>query len=250
MPAFSAIKSAIPLFNEYKWDSTLIGYDRLIHGEDPWRILQPWLGQPLITSALAVAYHVWFLLIYCGAIYFAVYEKNRQLVARYFIAYFATWTIGGMLMAVGLASVGPCFVKPLLGMDTFSEQMAYLRSANESYPVIVLQVQDMLLEWHRSGQHGLGRGITAMPSMHVALAFLFFLAMRHVGKWPAIVFGVFFLVIFLASIHLAYHYAVDGYASILLVTIIWKISSQISKRWLPEHVEHMECYSKINQVKS
>lgn len=231
MPAFSAVKSAIPLLNDYTWDRTFIALDRAIHGTDVWITLQPWLGHPLITAGLGLSYHAWFQLIYCGTIYFAVYEKNRYLAARYFIAYFATWTIGGMVLAVGLASVGPCFVKPLLGMDTFAEQMAYLAMADKAYPVMVLDVQQQLLAWHSSGQHGLGRGITAMPSMHVALAFLFFLAMCHVSRWAGLAFGLFFVAIFLGSIHLGYHYAVDGYVSILLVAVLWQISGIAAAPW-------------------
>jgi hypothetical protein len=224
MVIFGLVKSAIPLFGEYRWDPTLIAIDRALHGGvDPWRWLQPLLGYPLVTSILSGFYHAWFLLIYGGTVYFAVYQADSALRRRYFIAYFLTWSAIGMLMAVGLASVGPCFVNPLFGIETYSEQMAYLRSANELRPVMTLEVQDALLAWHRTGEDGFGRGISAMPSMHVALAFLFFLAMRHVSRWAAYVFGAFFVIIQIASVHLGYHYAVDGYVSILVVAAIWKL---------------------------
>ncbi|HMO69504.1 MAG TPA: phosphatase PAP2 family protein [Novosphingobium sp.] len=99
--------------------------------------------------------------------------------------------------------------------------MAYLKEADRQFPVLVLDVQQLLLFWHFSGEHGLGRGITAMPSMHVGLAFLFFLAMRHQGRIAAWAFGAFFVVIALASVHLGYHYAVDGYVSMALTGAIW-----------------------------
>ncbi len=221
MPSFSLIKGSIPLLATYGWDNAFITLDQKIHGADPWRLLQPLLGFPIITSLLAKAYHTWFMLIYAGAIFFAFLVEDRVLRYRYFFSYFAMWTIGGMAMAVGLASVGPCFLEPLVGNAHFADQMRYLNAANEVYNIDVLQVQGDLLAWHQARDFGLGRGISAMPSMHVALAFLFFLAIRRVSKYAGWFFGLFALVIQVASVHLAYHYAIDGYVSIILVAFIW-----------------------------
>jgi hypothetical protein len=55
MPAFSAMKSSIGLFDTYHWDSTWINADQAIHGADAWRLLQPVLGFPIVTSGLSVA---------------------------------------------------------------------------------------------------------------------------------------------------------------------------------------------------
>ena len=224
--SFNMVKSAIPLFTPYTWDPALIAADRALHfGYDPWRLLHPLLGYPLVSSALSIAYHFWFLLIYAGTIWFAIYEKDPALRRRYLIAYLLIWSVIGMALAVGLASVGPVFVRPLFGIDTFDEQMAYLRAADAQWPIWTLQVQQELLAWHHSGSHGFGRGISAMPSMHVALAFLFFLAMRHISSAAATFFGVFFVLILLGSVHLGYHYALDGYVSILITGLIWKLAA-------------------------
>jgi hypothetical protein len=230
MPAFSAMKSAIPLFNAYSWDQTWLQLDRTLHGTDAWRVLNVGIGYPIITSIISAFYHLWILLIYAGGVYFCFFQDNRELRARYFIAYFAIWTILGVFMAMAFASVGPAFVGPLLGDRTFDEQMAYLRDANERFPVMVLAVQEQLITWHLSGNHGLGRGISAMPSMHVSLAFLFFLAMRKVSRFSGLFFAVFFVVVLIGSVHLAYHYAVDGYVSIVVTGMIWVISGALARR--------------------
>src|SRR5690606_14246814 len=120
----------------------------------------------------------------------------------------------GIVMATAFASVGPCFLAPMLSDTRFVAQMEYLRQANTHFPVMVLQVQERLIAWHQLGDAGLGRGITAMPSMHVSLALLFFLAMRRVSKRAGYFFGAFFIAILIGSVHLGYHYAVDGYVSI------------------------------------
>ena len=105
------------------------------------------------------------MLIFGGTVYFAIYQKDADLRRRYFLSYFLIWAVCGMLMAVGFASVGPCFVNPLLGIHTFDEQMTYLRAADTYWPVATIEVQETLLGWHRAGNHGFGKGISAMPSM-------------------------------------------------------------------------------------
>jgi hypothetical protein len=221
MPTFSAFKSAMPLLAPFDWDVTFIALDQAIHGEDPWRLLQPVLGYPLITSAISILYHIWIMLIYAGSLYFAIYQSNTELRRRYFFSFLLCWTVLGMGVAVAFSSVGPCFVGPMQGNQHFDEQMAYLRTANEQWPVLTLAVQDILIAWRQSGDHGLGRGISAFPSMHVSIALLFFLAMRHVSPLAGKLAGAYFIVICVGSVHLGYHYAVDGYASIFGTLLIW-----------------------------
>ena len=70
-----------------------------------------------------------------------------------------------------------------------------------------------------------------MPSMHVAMVFLFWLAIREgfprVGRW---IFWLF-VVIWISSVHLAYHYAVDGLVSVVLVWLIWRGSGALFAWW-------------------
>jgi hypothetical protein len=229
MPAFSAMKSSIPLFNSYGWDPAWIAADRAIHGTDPWRLLQPVLGFPIVTSLLSVAYHAWLFLVYAGSVYFCFFARDRELRAQYFIGYFAIWTVVGVGMAVGFASVGPCFLAPLTGDHRFDEQMAYLRAANEHYPVFVLAVQDQLLAWHQQGNHGLAAGISAMPSMHVAMAVLFALSISKVSRIAGVGAWLFVITILIGSVHLAYHYAVDGYVAIAATVALWALAKPLAK---------------------
>ena len=230
LPIFSKLKAAIPRFNPYAWDGTWIELDRLLHGTDPWRLLQPLVGFPAITATLAFFYHLWILLLYLGAVYFCFFQADRTLRARFFVAYFACWAILGVAMATAFASVGPCFVGPIFGDARFDAQMAYLRSANEVYPVMVLPVQDMLLESYRSAGSGLGRGISAMPSMHVSIATLFALAMAKHSKTLGVLFGFFALIVLIGSVHLAYHYAVDGYFAVIGTFAIWRVAGVLARR--------------------
>jgi len=109
----------------------------------------------------------------------------------------------------------------MLGNHHFADQMDYLNRANTHWPIMSLEVQKQLIAWYAAGSAELGRGISAMPSMHVSLAFLFFLAARRVHRVMGIVFGLYAAVILIGSVHLAYHYAVDGYLSIVTTALLW-----------------------------
>lgn len=232
MPCFSALKSMIPLFNAYDWDPAFIAWDRMLFfGHHPVDVLQPVIGHPLVTSLLALLYHAWILLIYVGVLFFLFYRAAAPVARQYFLAFVLSWTLVGGALATLLASVGPCFVGPIFGERTFDAHMAYLAAANEQFPVPTLYVQELLLQWYREGERGLGSGITAMPSMHVAIAHLTWLALRRISRvagWWALAFLV---LIWVGSVHLAYHYAIDGLVSVVAIGAIWWASGALISAW-------------------
>lgn len=221
MPVFSALKSAVSVFNAFQWDRTFIEWDRALLGMDAWELFYPILFYPIILACIAALYHLWLLLIYAGGLYFAFKLDQPELRERYFISYFLIWTVIGGLMAIYFSSVGPCFAYPLMGISDFEPLMDKLHMANSQIPIMVLNVQDELITWQQNSENGLGRGITAMPSMHVSLALLFFLTVRQVSNMAGWVFGVFFLIICVGSIVTGYHYAVDGIVATVATYIIW-----------------------------
>jgi len=232
MPFFSRVKSMIPLFNAFTWDATFIAWDRaLFLGRDAWEAMQPLLGHPPITAALAYLYHAWILLIYLGTLYLLFYRSAAPVRREYLVGFLLIWTVIGGVMATALASVGPCFVGPILGDQTFAAQMAYLEAANREVPILTLPVQEMLLEWYRDDSRGLGSGITAMPSMHVAMAMLFWLAIRQVSPAAGRFFFVFMVLIWIGSVHLAYHYAVDGLVSVIATAMLWWAANRLIAWW-------------------
>ena len=232
MPFFSELKSTIPLFNAYGWDHPFIAWDRMLFfGNDPWRVLQPLLGYPLVPSLLSVLYHAWLIACYLGSAWFVLGPVESSVRRRFMLSFVLGWSVVGGAMATMLASYGPCFVGEFLKDGTFNEQMAYLRAANQHFPVMTLEVQDMLAARFHEDVRGLGSGISAMPSMHVAIAFLLWLGLRAALPRLAWYGFAFFVAIWAGSIHLAYHYALDGLISVIAMAAIWKLSGMLFDWW-------------------
>jgi membrane-associated phospholipid phosphatase len=99
--------------------------------------------------------------------------------------------------------------------------MDYLKTTSELVPVPTLELQRMLWENYQNNGAAVGSGISAMPSMHVAIAALMALfGWRH-SRAAGIALTVYALVVLIGSVHLAWHYALDGYAGALGAWLIW-----------------------------
>ena len=63
--AYSSLKALIPVINPYSWDDFFIKLDAFIHfGLQPWQLLHPFLGNPLITYIINFMYIL--MVFYCS----------------------------------------------------------------------------------------------------------------------------------------------------------------------------------------
>jgi len=127
------------------------------------------------------------------------------------------------MLAALLSSVGPCFYGRLLPdqPDPYADLMAYLRHANSVTPIWAVSTQDYLWGLYTKGALGVGSGISAMPSMHISMAWLLFLFSRQVHRIIGWVMLVYVLLLVVGSVHLGWHYSVDGYVSIITTMLLW-----------------------------
>jgi PAP2 superfamily len=221
LPAFSLAKSNVGQFFAYDWDQAFVAMDIAIHGTDAWRFVHPLIGYAPVTYAINMAYQIWIFLLYIAVPFLWIIRMPKSLRKQFGLSYILCWILIGALFANIFASVGPCFLEPMTGDNHFRPLLEYLSKTDRQFPLLALDVQQKLLEWRAKDNGNLGGGISAMPSMHVSIALLVFLGMRRIGRVFGWVFGTFFVVILLGSVHTGYHYAVDGYASIILTLLIW-----------------------------
>ena len=220
---FTYFKSTIPSINPYSWDVFLTRWDYLLHGgSHPWVLMQPIVGYPIITSGINFVYHLWFFILYAIVVLQAFDNRAPALRMRFLLSFMLTWIVIGTLGAIFFASMGPCYDPNLAnGSSPYAALMDYLRRADELFPVYALGVQEMLWENYQHNRPGIGSGISAMPSMHVATAVLMALFGWQYSRLAGIALTLFALTIFVGSIHLGWHYAIDGYAGALGAWLIW-----------------------------
>ncbi len=222
--AYRALKVSLPDLNEYWADPIFINWDVAIFGQDPWMITH-WLVGPVGTQLIDLLYIFWLpvMVISFG---FAAFAKDQHFRLRATLTFFLTWILLGNLLATALASVGPCFYDDFYGSDRFAPLMDLLAQNN----LVALRVQDTLLS--AMGDESIGSGISAVPSLHCAITMIVVLMVydRYGWEWQVFLAIAYHLVIMFGSVHLAWHYGVDGIISTALVPLIWWLSGWIVRR--------------------
>jgi len=221
---FTNLKILIPAIQPFSWDPTFAEWDRLLHGgRYPWEWLQPLLGYPYVTSLINAVYHSWFFLTYGIFLWQIVDTRRPRLRMQYLLTFLLAWALIGNAAAILLSSGGPVYFGRVTGLpDPFAPLMDYLHHAGEVAPVPALGVQEMLWSSYVAKGLAVGGGISAMPSLHVAIAFSFVLLGAAIDRRLALAAGAFTVLILIGSVHLGWHYAIDGYVSIPLTWLIWR----------------------------
>ncbi len=227
---YTFLKSVIPIIHPFGIDNIIIAIDRWLHfGVDPWVITHYIFSTPWSTLFLNSAYNAWFFIMWGVLFFFTIYNKKELLRQQFLITFLLVWLINGGVFATLFSSVGPCYLELLTGNNIFNplmqrlnEQNVYLQSVG-SLTLWSLNTQNHLWQDYIAQSNGLGAGISAMPSMHVSIALLMALSVYQLRKTLGVFAYGFAVIIQIGSVHLGWHYAMDGYFSIFSTVILWKV---------------------------
>ena len=225
---FTSAKGLIPVINPFFLDPKLAEIERWMHfGKTPWEWLQPLLGAAIITSAISMVYKTWFFTKFVVCLWQAFERRRPQLREQFFLTLILSWIVNGTILALLLSSAGPCYFGDLYpGQPNLYEGlMPYLRHANETHLIMDIKSMDYLMHFYNLRESAVFSGISAMPSMHVSLAFLFVLLGNRVNPVARAGFIVYFVLILIGSVHLGWHYALDGYVAVAVTWLLWRLSA-------------------------
>ncbi len=235
MVGYSFIKKAIPSAHPFSWDPAFMAWDKTLHfGHHPYELMS-FLNVPVITFLLNVNYNIWFFVMFSLWFWQGFSARDTKLRLHFLLGFTLTWFLGTCILGTLFSSVGPCFVGRLLpGTDPFAPGLDWLHTANAVYPIWSLSIMDELWRTYETGV-GLVNGISAMPSMHVGTSVLFAILGFASGKrWLGWLLATFAVLIMIGSVHLTWHYAIDGYAGAAVAVFGWWLAGKLIDWARPE----------------
>ncbi len=227
-----SFKVNIASFAPYAWDQFFAGVDRaLFLGSDPWTITHGLMPDVLATMILDMFYMLWFLVMQLCITAAALLPLRSRLRLTFLTAYGLNWTIAGVGLAILFASGGPVYMEGMTGDATFRPLVDRLHEQGQVARIMAIEAQRMLWEGYVNPDAS-PVGISAFPSLHIAIsvtcACLGFAVSRVLGA----VLAVFAAGIFVGSVHLGWHYAVDGIFSAPMALLFWFAAARIARWWL------------------
>lgn len=236
MASFNAFKQMVLPLAGFRYDPLFASLDRaLFLGHDPWRVTHGLFASPFATGLIDKAYHGWFVPMALGVMICAWLPRTSyRLRTQYLLSYIATWIGVGSVLAFLLPAAGPCFYPHFVGPSAEFQPLLDRLAADQAAlgsPVSALWVQHNLLRAFGGDALMVGGGISAMPSVHNGLAALFALAGFAIHRRLGWVMTAYAALIWIGSIHLGWHYAIDGLVAIALACGIWRMAGRVAD-WL------------------
>lgn len=221
--AFLPLKYAIPKLIPFWLDEPLAVAERHLFGADPWLLLDRILWWS--TRSMDWIYGSW-LPVQTLVLFSVMLARPSAAKSCALIAYAGAWFLLGVVAALLFASAGPLFYDGLFGGASFAGLDDVLRARGAA---IALAESGAMWESWATGRPGIVAGMSALPSMHVAVSLWIFLAARTMAPRAAKPAFLYFLLVWLGSVQLGWHYASDGLAGALGMLAVWKMAGTVQR---------------------
>ena len=231
--SFNTCKQIIPYIHPFTWDAPLMRLDYLVHfGNHPWKLFEWMFDYPWLIRGIDYAYMLWFGFIILFTVWMA-WTSHRRIRLCFFLTTVLSWTFLGSFLGTVFSSAGPCYYSKVAdaASDPFAPLMSRLEDVNKRTPLYAIENQTGLWEASEQREWIPYGGVSAMPSIHVAMAAIFALAAFRVKRWLGVFFSGYLVLIQIGAVILGWHYAVDGYFSIVITWLIWALISWVLNRY-------------------
>ena len=214
--AFGSLKAGIPLITPFWFDVPISKAEaplfdqHLLGGATSWSV--PFFDHIYGTFVLT---HIFAVLVLLAS-------APSPLKTRALVSLALAWLIIGTFGAYALSSAGPIFFDRAYGSQSFAALDAMLR---KNAPLSVMTAE-ALWSAHESGVPMFGNGISAMPSMHVALT-LWLALLLHRTRF-ALAGWFYYALIWAGSVVLGWHWFSDGLVGSLAMLAIWALCGVMS----------------------
>ncbi|MDX8500981.1 phosphatase PAP2 family protein [Mesorhizobium sp. VK4C] len=227
---FTSIKNAMPVWQGgFRFDVVQADIDNFLHfGVDPWRWLYAVAKNDSVRVLVEWNYNaLWFLLNFTTLFFVATSPKAASIRTRYLVCFMAVWILVGNVLAALFLSAGPAFYG-LVTEDTarFGEQLAFLAKGLGA-PNSAVSNQNYLWSLSEAGRTGFASGISAFPSVHVALVTLNALFLREYNRYLGALAFLYVAFVAASSVYLAWHYAIDGYVAASVTLLIYVVARKL-----------------------
>lgn len=220
MAVLGWLKIMLPIAQPFWADTLLADLDSMVFGTDPWRLTHAIFGwaTPLIDQI----YVTWAPLKFAALLALLIAPPSI-LRDRSLLSYFLIVSSGALGQYL-LSSAGPVFY-PHLNLGP--------RFAELPIPPLVEAARTYLWADYLRGGGNIASGISAFPSLHVAIAFWIALVFRYYFTRFQAFAWIWFAFIFLGSVHLGWHYVSDGLVACVVVLLIWRLAPALLLRERP-----------------
>jgi hypothetical protein len=219
---FIAIKTSLVEIVPFYADPYLARADAFLHfGYAPWEITHVFQGYIADGVASFIYVAVWLAFGSVFPALLVLVDDNVARVRRFLVLSFWCWIGLGNILALVFMSCGPVFYDRVYGGETFAPLLVAMDTAG-TLDGTVGWISSFLWDNYENGQQSLGAGISAFPSVHVGVATV--VALYIYERFPRLLFlsVVIVLTYQFLSVYLGWHYALDGYISILCVIALWR----------------------------
>lgn len=222
---FDAIKAHIPIIIPFYLDPLYVQADYLLHaGKHPFQLLHSVVGGESTTILIDRIYFSWYSVVILYLLWQA-WSPDRRLRFRFLVCFALIWFLFGNLLAIAASSAGPLFYsklyEPTSQSGIYSSLTRHLQTVDASHPLYVWDIQKTLWSNYLRQNIGSVGSISAMPSVHVAIATLLALRAQASNKLFGGVAWGYAILTLIGSVYLGWHYAIDGYVSVVLTVLLW-----------------------------